>query len=265
MDVVKYECSGGVATITLNRPESLNSMTDEFMRGIIAAFEKVEADESVRVVVLTGEGRGFCSGADLSEAAEPGDPSQATDEMGGSFNPAILAVTNCPVPTVGRINGVAAGGGFGLALACDISIAARSAFFVATFGPRLGIVPDLGTTWHLTMRVGPARARGIAMLGGRITADEAADLGLIWQAVDDDDLDAAVAEVTDLFQRTSPDAMTRIRSTIADAERNTLAEQLDLEMHHQAVLIPANMTEAAAAFMEKREPTFSPTREVPRR
>lgn len=273
MGVVNYEVEDAVATVTLNRPESLNSMTDEFMAGISDAFAQVDADESVRVVVLTGAGRGFCSGADLSGVADPGDSdstgasdstgdSNSTGSMDDVFNPAIRAVTNCPVPTVGRINGVAAGGGFGLAMACDISIAARSAFFVATFGPRLGIVPDMGATWHLTMRAGPARARAISMLGGRITADEAVDMGLIWKAVDDSDLDAEIDEVTELFKHTSPDAMTRIRSAIADAETNSLSQQLDLEMRHQAVLIPANMVEGAAAFMEKREPSFSPARQA---
>jgi 2-(1,2-epoxy-1,2-dihydrophenyl)acetyl-CoA isomerase len=165
------------------------------------------------------------------------------------------------VPTVARINGVAAGGGFGLAMSCDISIAARSAFFVATFGPRLGIVPDLGTSWHLPLRVGAARARGIAMLGGRITADQAAQWGLIWDAVEDDELDARVDEVAQVLRRSSPNAMTRIRSAIAEAEHNTLSEQLDLEHQHQSVLLPLNMLEGAKAFIEKRDPVFSPGRE----
>lgn len=263
MDTVLYEANNGVATITLNRPETLNAMTDELMLDLRRSFEQIDADESVRVAVLTGAGRGFCSGADLAAVNDPDADDADTESMDDVFNPAIRAVATCPVPTVGRINGAAAGGGFGLAMACDISIAARSAFFVATFGPRLGIVPDLGSTWHLAKRVGPARARGISMLGGRITADEAVEMGLIWQSVDDDNLDAAVDEVTELFKRTSPDAMTRIRSSIADAEHNTFSEQLDLEMRHQAVLIPANMIEGAAAFTENREPVFSAARQTP--
>jgi 2-(1,2-epoxy-1,2-dihydrophenyl)acetyl-CoA isomerase len=146
-------------------------------------------------------------------------------------------------------------------MACDISIAARSAFFVATFGPRLGIVPDLGTSWHLPLRAGAARARGIAMLGERISADQAVQWGLIWDVVDDDGLDAAVDEVVQSFKRSSPSAMTRIRSAIAQAEHNTFSEQLDLEHRHQSVLLPANMFEGAKAFVEKRDPVFSPDRE----
>lgn len=265
MTTVRYELHDGVATITLDRPETLNSMTNELMGDISAAFAEVEADESVRVAVLTGAGRGFCSGADLSAVAQPGDdaPDPAADTTAGMddfFNPAIRAIENCSVPTIGRINGVAAGGGFGLALSCDISIVARSAFFVATFGPRLGIVPDMGVTWHLPMRLGPARARGVAMLGGRITAEQAVEWGLVWEVVDDDALDASVAEAAGLFKRSSPNAMTRIRSAIAAAEHNSLSEQLDVERDHQRVLIPANMAEGAAAFIEKRDPVFRPDR-----
>ena len=141
-------------------------------------------------------------------------------------------------------------------MGCDISIAARSAFFVSTFGPRLGIVPDLGTTWHLPQRAGRARALGMALLGGRITAEQAVDFGLIWQVVDDDALDATVAAVASQFKRSSPDAMVRIRRLIDAAANNTLVEQLDLEMEQQRVLIPRNMMEGAAAFLERSEPVF---------
>lgn len=260
MDTVRYELTDGVATVTLNRPESLNSMTDELMGDLVEALARVEADESVRVLVLTGAGRGFCSGADLSGIA-PGTPAQevadqTADSMDRYFNRAIRALADLPVPTIARIQGVAAGGGFGLALGCDISIAARSAWFVSTFGPRLGIVPDLGTTWHLPNRAGRARALGIALLGGRISADQAVEWGLIWQAVDDDQLDTAVAEVATRFARSSPDALVRIRRSIDVAATNKLTDQLDVERDHQRVLIPRNMAEGAAAFRERREPTF---------
>jgi len=273
MTTVRYENMDGRATITLDRPETLNSMNHELMTDLRHALERVQEDESVRVVVLTGAGRGFCSGADLSTVGDGTDSAlvaevdapapdggEGTDED-DAFLPAMRALATCPVPTIGRINGVAAGGGFGLAMACDISIAARSAFFVATFGPRLGIVPDLGTTWHLPLLVGPARARGISMLGGRIPAEQAAQWGLIWDVVDDSALDTTVDEVADQFKRSSPDAMTRIRSSIADAERNSLDQQLDLEFEHQRHLIPRNMVEGAAAFLERREPVFDSARQ----
>ncbi|WP_419909063.1 enoyl-CoA hydratase/isomerase family protein [Candidatus Poriferisodalis sp.] len=262
---VERDPVGDVATVTLNRPETLNSMNDEFMNDITEAFGMVAADDGVRAVILTGEGRGFCSGADLRNAAagdaEGFDADAAgeatTDSMDNVFHPAIRAVAECPVPTVARINGVTAGGGIGLALSCDVAIAARSAFFVATFGPRLGIVPDLGTTWQLPMRVGRARALGMALLGERVTADQAEDWGLVWKTVDDEELDSAVGQVVDVLRRSSPAAMSRIRETVDGATQRDLTDQLDVEMGHQAVLIPRNMADGAAAFLAKSDPSFS--------
>jgi len=260
---VDLEVANGVATITLNRPESLNSMNNHLMDDIRTAIETAEADESVGVVVLTGNGRGFCSGADLNTVGGPdadhGDDSgsaSVTDGMDDHFNPTMRAIKNCAVPTVARINGVAAGGGLGLALACDIAVAADSAFFVATFGPKLGIVPDLGSTWSLPQKVGVARARAMAMLGERITARQAQDWGLIYSAVADDELDVEVERVTAILRPTSGEAMQRIRSSLESASQRSFSEQLDVERDHQAVLIPMNMIEGATAFLEKREPRF---------
>ncbi len=239
-------------------------MNDQLMIDLQAALQQVIDDSSVRVAVLTGEGRGFCSGADLVAAADDGtdqgidvDSGDATAAgMDTIFHPPLRTLATLPVPTICRLNGVAAGGGMGLALGCDIVIAARSARFVSTFGPRLGIVPDLGSTFHLPHRVGMARARGIAMLGGTISADQAADWGLIWSVVDDTELDAAVAETAAQLARSSPEAMVRIRSALAGAETATFDEQLDVERDHQRVLIPKNMAEGAKAFLDKREPHF---------
>jgi 2-(1,2-epoxy-1,2-dihydrophenyl)acetyl-CoA isomerase len=260
---VRYEASDGVATITLDRPQTLNAMNDALMTDLRWALEQVVADETVRVMVLTGEGRGFCSGADLSGGGEDSagaDPDQVGQDtvrsMDDVFHPPIRLLSELPVPTIARVNGVAAGGGVGLALGCDLVIAARSARFICTFGPRLGIVPDLGTTYHLPHLVGQARARAITMLGDPIGAEEAAEWGLIWAAIDDDQLDTEVAAVAARLARSSPEAMTRIRSALRDAEANTLSRQLDVERDHQRVLIPRNMAEGAAAFMEKRDPSF---------
>lgn len=251
----------GVATITLNRPESLNSMNETLMAELTAALGSVSEDESARVVVLTGAGRAFCSGADLSVVGQlEGDPARVEQVMDGVFHPALRALVACPVPTVARVNGVAAGGGLGLALGCDIAIAASSAYFVATFGPRLGIVPDLGTTWSLPRRIGRARALGMSMLGERVDARRAEAWGLIWKAVDDADLDREVDATVGALRRTSPAAMHRIRAAIDDASLNGLDEQLDVELAHQKALIPRNLPEAARAFLEKREPEFGPER-----
>lgn len=231
-------------------------MNSELLDELVDALRNVEDDQSVRCVVLTGAGRGFCSGADLSETWEA---------MPEAADVAVRALGRLPVPTVGRIQGVAAGGGFGLALGCDITIAARSASFVCTFGPRLGMVPDMGATWHLPMRAGRARALGIALLGERVTADQAAEWGLIWKVVDDDQLDAEVAATTEVLTRSSPEATLRIRTSIDAASRNTREDQLDLERHHAAVLIPKNMAEGSAAFLERRAPRFDGARVDPAR
>lgn len=266
---VRYALDGEIATITLDRPARLNAMNDQLMIDLRSALQRVVDDTDVRVAVLTGSGRGFCSGADLAGFAEddanrrddpatpvanPGDGNATSmDEV---FHPPILLLSELPVPTIAKVNGVAAGGGLGLVLGCDIAVAARSARFVCTFGPRLGIVPDLGTTFHLPHRVGAARARAIAMLGDPISAEQAEDWGLIWSAVDDEQLDAEVADLAARLARSSPDALTRIRSALAGAERATLDEQLDVEREHQRWLIPRNMAEGANAFLERREPRF---------
>ena len=257
---VLYAVEQGVATVTLNRPDTLNAMNNALMGGITQCIERVREDDSVRVVVITGAGRGFCAGADLGPIADA-PPSPASDENDDTFNDAIRAIDTCPVPTIARINGPAAGGGFGLALSCDITVAAQSAFFVATFGPKLGIVPDMGVTWNVPMRVGRARALGITLLGERISAAQAQDWGLIWKSVADDELDAEVERIAEVLKRSSPATSTRIRDTIKAAPTNTLSQQLDLEMRHQAVLIPRNMQEGAQAFIEKREPRFGSERD----
>ncbi len=267
-DPVLLAVDDGIARITLNRPAALNALTPALMRGVRAAFARIGADRSVRVAVLTGAGRGFCSGADLADvasgnaaAASDGASAEAEGNSGSLYNDALRDIANCPVPTISRINGAAAGGGFGIALACDISIAAESAFFVATFGPRLGIVPDLGTTWQIPLRVGRTRALGITLLGDRISAAQAKEWGLIWNCVADDGLDAEVDRVARALKRASPMAMTRIRSSIDAAFRQDFSAQLDLEMRHQAVLIPRNMREGARAFLERREPEFDGERD----
>ena len=250
-------------TVRLDSDLSGLSDGERAMIPILIDAAKVMDDDSIRVVVITGAGRGFCAGADLAQVADPslkedgdettGEESDGTED---SFNTAMRALMDCPVPTIARVNGPAAGGGFGLALACDIAIAGQSAFFVATFGPRLGIVPDMGATWSIPLRVGRARALGITLLGDRITATQAQEWGMIWRAVTDDQLDNEVATVAAVLKRSSPSTVTRIRASIDAAIHNTFSDQLDLEMEHQGVLIPRNMQKGALAFMEKREPGF---------
>ena len=251
---VQYSIDSGVATITLNRPDTLNAMNNDLMNSISDCMNQVVEDKQIRVVVITGAGRGFCAGADLSNVAT--DDKQDNNSMDDVYNPVLRAIYDSPVPTVARVNGPAAGGGMGLALACDIVIAAKSAFFVATFGPRLGIVPDLGSPWTLPRGVGRSRALAAAMLGDRISAEKAEAWGLIWRSVPDNELDTEVDQLTSRLKVSSSEAMVRIRQSIDAAHHNSFSDQLDLEMLHQSVLIPRNMQEGAAAFMEKREPAF---------
>ena len=255
-----FDVAESIATITLNRPNSLNALSFGLLEDLRGAFERVDADRSIRVVVITGAGRGFCSGADLggggTEAEVEGERLGPAEIMETMYNPVMRAVRGCPVPTVARVNGVAGGGGVGLALACDIAVAARSASFVVTFGPKLGIVPDLGTTWSLPRKAGRARAMAASMLGERITAEQAEAWGLIYRTVDDDALDDEVARISGRLARTSPEAMVRIRDAIDRSTEHSFADHLDLELAHQRVLLPMNLPEGAAAFMEKREPDF---------
>ena len=264
-DAVRYTVDDGIATITLNRPDTLNAFNNSLLDGISRAVGQVHDDASVRVLILTGAGRGFSADADLAAAADrsAAPPSDDAPKVSPKdrLNNVIRDLDTCPVPTIACINGAAAGGGFGLALACDITIAAHSAFFVATFGPKLGIVPDMGVTWNVPMRTGRARALGITLLGERIPATQAENWGLIWKAVPDEELDDETTRTAEVLKRSSPATSTRIRKTIKDAPYNTLSEHLDVEMGHQAVLIPRNMQEGATAFLEKREPRFGNERD----
>ena len=266
-DSVIYSVEDSVAWLRLNRPDQMNAMTNDLMQSISAGVLKVQEDPSVRALVITGQGRGFCAGADLNQVADGSSPAESAgkptaDAGTDHFNKALADLKNCPVPTVARVNGPAAGGGLGLALACDITIAAHSAFFVATFGPNLGIVPDMGTTWNLPRRVGRARSLSMALLGERVSAAQAEEWGLIWRAVPDEDLDDETAKAVDILKNSSPDASVRIRETVDAAMDNSFERQLDLEMEHQAVLIPKNMKAGAKAFLEKRKPTFDGSRKA---
>lgn len=285
-DPVLYAVADGVATVTLNRPKVLNAMGGGLLEGLQASLEAAAADQSVRVLVLTGNGRGFCAGADLgtvsggedsitgagsggssggesTAAAEPTEDELAAlgestaTNMDAVFHPIIRLLMTFPVPTVARINGVVAGAGIGLALGCDIAVAADSASFVSTFGPRLGLVPDLGAGWQMARRVGRARALGMALLGEKIPASQAADWGLVWQTVPDEELDAAVDVVTQRLRKTSATAMARTREVMDDAVGRGMNDQLEAERDHQRYLVPRNMVPAAKAFMNKVEPEFT--------
>lgn len=252
----------GVLTLTLNRPQRLNAMSPALIEAINHELARAKDDADIRAVLLTGVGRGFSAGADLADGG-PGDGAAADGprDLGAAmdrlFNPMIRAIRELPKPIVAAVNGVAAGGGANLALACDIVLAARSARFDQAF-VRISLIPDLGGTWFLPHIVGDARARGLAMLGSSVPAEEAARMGMVWQVFDDD---ALMTEAQKLVQRLAKGptlAYAAIKQAMNAAATNTLDQQLDLERDSQRVLgRTADNKEGIAAFLAKRPANFT--------
>ena len=255
---VEVTQDSGVLTITLNRPDVLNALNRAVHQGIHEALVRAQEDDSVRAVVITGAGRGFCAGQDLNDrAVSPGG--QAAD-LGESiekhYKPLVLALRALPLPVIAAVNGVAAGAGANIALACDLVVAARSASFVQAFA-RLGLVPDSGGTWFLPRTVGSARALGLALLGDKLPAEQAAAWGLIWRCVEDSELAGVVDGLAQGFANAPTRALARTKQAIYESWGRTLAEQLDIERDYQAELgRSADYAEGVAAFGEKRTPRF---------
>jgi len=250
----------GVARITLNRPDRLNSFTRQMHAEVREALAAVAADTTARVLVLTGAGRGFCAGQDLSDrAVSPGDaPVDLGESIERDYLPLVQGLRALPMPVVCAVNGVAAGAGANIALACDIVVAARSASFIQAFC-RIGLVPDSGGTWFLPRLVGTARAAGLALLGDKLPAEQAASWGLIWQCVDDAELAPAVERIAAQLAQASPRGLAAIKRALQAGAGNTLDAQLALERDLQRELgFGTDYREGVAAFLEKRAPRFGP-------
>lgn len=261
MALVLCEIEDGVATLTLNLPAKLNPIAKELQVELRDALARVTDDKAVRAVVLTGAGKAFCVGADLSAMRAPeagktlGD--ETADWMQALSHPIISGLRNLPVPVVAAVNGPAAGAGVGLALAADVTLAGRSAFFYLPFLPKLGISPDLGCTWFIPRFIGRARAMGMALLDERISAEKAAQWGLIWDCVDDDLLLPEAKKVAQRLARLPAHAVQEARNAFAASERNTLDEQLHYESERQRELIDKpSFGEGVAAFLQKRPAVF---------
>src|SRR5919112_4740392 len=249
----------GYRRITLNRPDRLNALQPEMADAIIAALDDAQADESCRAVLLTGAGRGFCAGQDLTAIAGtyPDDIADLLD----SYHPVIEKIRELPLPVVAAVNGVAAGAGCNLALTCDIVIASRSASFMQAFS-RIGLIPDCGGTWFLPRLVGPARARALMMLAEPLPAETAVEWGMIWQAVDDERLMPEAHILAARLASGPTVALGLIKQALDESGDNDLAGQLDLErdLHIEAAETPDH-AEGVRAFLEKRPPVFTGSRD----
>ena len=254
-ETIDFKADGAVATITLNRPDRLNSFT----RAMHAELRDALANlDDARVVVLTGAGRGFCAGQDLNDrAVAPGETVDLGDTVSECWNPLIRTLTTLPQPVIARVNGVAAGAGANIALACDIVIAAKSAKFIQSFSA-IGLIPDSGGTWVLPRLVGQARALGLALTGDPLPAEIAAEWGLIWKAVDDAALDAEVADIAKKLANLPPLGLSAIKEMIRASWQHSLDEELELQAGTMRRLgFTEDYREGVAAFLEKRPSKFT--------
>lgn len=257
---LKLERDGTVAVLRLDRPEVLNAMNADLIDELREALRAVSDDTQVRALVLTGNGRGFCAGADLAAGVEgPGATlgDNVAHSMDARFNPLVRELFSLRVPIVAAVNGVAAGGGVGLALSADLVLAARSASFKLVFAPALGIVPDVGSSYYLPHLVGRARALGLSLLGESLPAETAEAWGLIWRCVPDDQLMDVAMQLARRLAGGPTRAFARLRSLYAAAEQGALSTQLDLERESQRELCNSHdFMEGVAAFVQKRPPRF---------
>jgi 2-(1,2-epoxy-1,2-dihydrophenyl)acetyl-CoA isomerase len=255
---IQFQIQNGIAVLTLNRPERLNSFTQAMHGEVRDALDQVQADKTVRVLVLTGAGRGFCAGQDLNDrAVEPGG---AGVDLGESvekyYAPLVTTLRTLPMPVICAVNGVAAGAGANLALACDIVLAAKSASFIEAFC-KLGLIPDTGGTWVLPRMLGPARAMGLALLGDKLPAEKAEEWGLIWRCVPDEALMDEAMAMAEHFAKAPTKGLAFTKKAMLASWTNTLEQQLQLEAGMMRELGQSHdYREGVSAFIEKRQPHF---------
>ena len=256
---ILFQTQSCIARLTLNRPERLNSFDTQMHEEVRNALSQIEQDQNVRVMVLSGAGRGFCAGQDLSDLDVTAN--DGSIDLGASiekyYAPLVLRLRSLRMPIVCAVNGVAAGAGANLALACDIVIAKKSASFIQSFC-KLGLVPDTGGTYALPRLVGTARAMGLALLGDKLSAEQAADWGMIWQCVDDADFDSVIDKIAEYLAAAPTQALARTKEAILSSGLRTLEEQLDHERWTMRDLgRTSDYKEGVAAFLEKRAPLFT--------
>jgi 2-(1,2-epoxy-1,2-dihydrophenyl)acetyl-CoA isomerase len=254
-ETIEFKLEAGIARLTLNRPERLNSFTVQMHEEVADALGRLDG---ARVLVLTGAGRGFCAGQDLNDrAVAPGTSVDLGESVEKRYNPLVRTLTSLPFPVIARVNGVAAGAGANIALACDIVVAAKSAKFIQSFAS-IGLIPDSGGTWVLPRLVGHARAMGLALTAEPLPAERAADWGMIWKAVDDEALDAEVDALAEKFAAAPTRGLARIKHMIRESWEHSLGEELVLQRDAMRELGASDdYREGVAAFMEKRKPNFT--------
>lgn len=256
---IRVDVRNSVGYLTFNRPKQLNSFNETMHQAVAQTLKAWSTDPTIRAVVISGEGRGFCAGQDLNDRVV--DPNADLPDLGLSiekyYNPMIKMITEMPKPVICAVNGVAAGAGANIALACDIVIAAKSASFIQVFC-RLGLVPDSGGTWILPRLVGRAQAMGLAMLGDKVSAERAVQLGMIWQVVEDDQLTAEAEKLAEHLAKQPTYGLSLIKKAIHAAADNSLDEQLILERDLQRLAgRSSDYREGVQAFMQKRTPEYS--------
>ncbi len=256
-DTILFEYDAGVARLTLNRPERLNAFNNLMHAEVADALSQVEADASARVLLLRAAGRGFCAGQDLSERDTHAGRPDLGISTGTQYNPLVRRLSALPLPVVCAVNGVAAGAGVNVALACDIVLAKRSARFVQAFSA-IGLIPDAGGTWHLPRAIGQARALGFTLTGGTLEAAQAEQWGLIWRAIDDEAFDAEVDALVARLAAAATRGLAAAKRALRAAATSTLDAQLDLERDLQrACGWTDDYREGVNAFKERRSPRFT--------
>ncbi len=259
MSSILVSLEAGVLTVTLNRPDKLNAFNPEMHQRLREALQRAADEPEVRALLLTGAGRAFCAGQDLSERnVSPGAaPIDLSVSLGSNYNPLVRRLRELPKPVVCAVNGVAAGAGANIALACDLVLAARSASFVQSFS-KVGLIPDSGGTYFLPRLVGHARAMGLALLGEKLSAEEAERWGLIWKAVDDAQLSSEALAVAKKLASGPTRGYRLLKKALYMSPGNSLDAQLDLERDLQREAgFSEDYREGVAAFMQKREPRFT--------
>jgi len=258
MSSILVSLQGGILGITLNRPDKLNAFNPEMHQRLKAALERARDEPEVRVVLLTGAGRAFCAGQDLAErdVSAGAAPIDLSVTIGSYYNPLVRRMRELPKPIVCAVNGIAAGAGANIALACDLVLAARSASFLQAFS-RIGLLPDSGGTWFLPRLAGSARAMGLALLADKLPAEDAEHWGLIWKAVDDAQLMNEATSITKKLSEGPTKAYGLIKKALHASAGNSLDAQLDLERDLQREAgLSEDYREGVAAFMQKRKPVF---------